>query len=191
MPSTMPAPMSTKAVSPVTIAMNQPPEGNSPVAVVIAMTRGQQSGAADEDLPPVVGHGAGLGEGADPVRGEQPQPSGNHGDGAAAQEDDGMPDDHPDDHGAQCERSEQHGDEAGGSAVHVGLQMSSGKREDEIGGAASEHPPGRFVAELVGDEPDEVGAVLLAKPPGVEMDEQPVDPQRQRCGGHAGAPPGR
>lgn len=65
----------------------------------------------------------------------------------------------------------------------MGLQVSGGKGEGEIDGAAARHAPGGFVAELVGDEPDEVEPVLLAKPRGVEADEQPVDtkPRRMRA----------
>jgi hypothetical protein len=111
------------------------------------------------------------------MRGDQSQPSGGNPDGEAGEENDRMTDGDPDDGSAHRERTEQGGDEGARCAVHVGLQVSGGNGESEIDGAAAQHAPGGFVAELVGDEPDEVGAVLVTEPLGVEADELPVDPQ--------------
>ena len=102
-----------------------------------------------------------------------------------------MTDGDADDDRAQRHRTEQGGDEHGGGAVHVGLQVSGGKGEDEIDGAAGQHPPGGFVVELVGDEQNEVGAVVLAEPAGVEADGPAVHRQGHRRFAHAGVPPGR
>jgi hypothetical protein len=132
-----------------------------------------------------------LGEGAGPLGGQQPQPSGGGPDRHAGEEDEGVTDGDPDDDRGQRQRPEQDRDEVGGWAVHVGLQVSGGKGDDEIDGAAGQHPPRALVAELVGDEEHEVWAVVLPKPPGVEADGPAVQPECRGGSAHAGAPPGR